>query len=292
MSLALKSQGIPRARADAIVALYKERRRKLKRINRNRAAVKKARAEFAAIIRGLFETESPKIAAQISALIRRTTKDDVDPVDRILPELDFDGWVTLVIDGEKILVHIVVDGSGQAFSQVGADLTPEITDQVNEAATAWAKERAASMVGMRYEADGTLVANPNAEWAITESTRDLLRTQVADAIEKGLSTDEIAAVLADSYAFSDARAETIARTEIASADIQGSLIGWKKSGVVEGKEWLLGSEHNGEDECDEAADMGVVALDDDWGGIGDPPAHPNCECDISPVLMAEGEEEG
>jgi hypothetical protein len=242
-------------------------------------------------VKKLFKSERPKIAAQIVRLIARTTKADDDQIEKILGDLDFDGWVTLVIDGEKILVHIVVDGSGQAFSQIGEELTPELTDQVNEAAVAWARDRAAAMVGMKYEADGLLVENPNAEWAITESTRDLLRADVADAVEKGLSTDELAAQLTEAYAFSDARAETIARTEIANADIQGALIAYKESGVVEGKEVILGSEHDEPDECDEAADMGVVPLEDDFGGLGDPPYHPKCVCDISPVLMAEGGEE-
>jgi Phage Mu protein F like protein len=292
---ALAEEGVPSKRIDQIIARYgalaKKRRRKLELINRNRSSVKKARAGLAKQIKALFERESPKIAAQISHFIRRTAKAEDDRIDKILGDLDFDGWVTLVIDGEKILVHIVVDGSGQAFSQVGEQLTPELTDQVNEAAVAWARDRAAAMVGMRYEADGSLVVNPNAEWAITEATRDLLRADVTDAIENGLSTDDLATKLAESYAFSDDRAEMIARTEIANADIQGSLIGWKESGVVEGKELLLSSEHTEPDECDEAADMGVVDLEDDFGGLGDPPYHPNCECDISPVLMAEGEEE-
>jgi hypothetical protein len=290
----LLTEGIGRVRARQMaerIELIKRKRRpkKLKPINRNRTAVRAARSSFAKAVKNVFDKQRPKLAAQISELIRRYTKAEGDPVDRILPELDFDGWVTLIIDGEKILVHIVVDGSGQAFSQVDAQLTPALTDQVNEAAAEWARERAAEMVGMRYAADGSLVENPGAEWVITESTRDLLRTDVADAIEQGLSTDELAERLASSYAFSADRAETIARTEIANADIQGSLIGWAQSGVVEGKEVLLSDSHDEPDECDEAADMGVVPLEDDFGGLGDPPYHPKCECDISPVLAEEGD---
>ena len=210
----------------------------------------------------------------------------------ILGEIEFDGWVTLIVDSEKILVHIMVDGSGQAFAQLGEDASPRMMDQVNEAAAQWAKDRAAEMVGMKYAADGSLIENPNAEWAITSSTRDLLRADITAAIEEGLSTDELANRLTESYAFSDKRAETIARTEIASADVQGSLIAYKASGVVSGKEWVLSDSHDVPDECDEADDMGVVDLDSDFGGIGDPPAHPACECDVLPVLAEEGEAEG
>jgi hypothetical protein len=69
----------------------------------------------------------------------------------------------------------------------------------------------------------------------------------------------------DSYAFSDARAETIGRTEIAHAVEAGNLAGWKRSGVVRRVRWLLGSEHGEEhdrDECDENAEAGAI---DAWG---------------------------
>lgn len=288
MELALKAHGVPPRRLAEIVSLYKRRSAKMKPINRNRAAVSQARARFASIIRGLFETERPKIAAQIASLIVRTAKDDSDRVQAILNELDFDGWVTLVIDGEKILVHIVVDGADLGVEQIGRKkLAPGITDQVNQAAADWARERSAELVGMKYAPDGSLIENPNAEWAITDSTRDLLRSDVADAIENGLSTAELSDKLAESYAFSDARAEMIARTEVAMADIQGSLIAYKASGLVVGKRWLLSDGHDAEDECDDGAAAGVVGLDDDFNGVGDPPVHPHCACDVLPVLAGE-----
>jgi hypothetical protein len=293
----LVAEGVPTHRASQLlgriqaIAKKQRRRKKLKPINRNRSAVKTARAEFAKRVRHLFDTERPKVAAQIVKLIQRTTKSDDDQIELIMGEIDLEGWVTLVIDGESILVHITVDGSGEAVTQIGGKLSPAMLEQVNEAAASWAHERAAELVGMRYEADGSLVVNPNAEWAITDSTRDLLREDIARAIEEGLSTDELADLLAEGYAFSADRADAIARTEIAMADIQGSLLAYAQSGMVEGKEVILGSEHGDPDECDDAADMGVVALEDDFGGLGDPPYHPNCECDVLPVLAEEGDEE-
>lgn len=292
MQLALTEEGVPSALARKMVEAYaliakRRRRKKLKPINRNRSTVKHARSVLAKQIKATFDTQRPKIAAQVMQLVRRTGKADDDRLDSIMGELDFDGWVTLVIDGEQILVHIIVDGSGEAIDQVGKKVTPAMLEQLNEAAVEWARDRAAELVGMRYEADGSLAANPNAESAITESTRELLRADVRAAIEEGLSSQEFADRLEASYAFSEDRAEMIARTEIANADIQGSLIGYRESGVVEGKEVVLSSEHGDPDECDEAADMGVVPLEDDFGGLGDPPYHPNCECDVLPVLAEE-----
>jgi hypothetical protein len=291
---ALLEDGVPAPRAEKIVDRYREltkkkKRRKIEPINRDRMVVKAARADLAKQLEHLFKRERPKVAAQISQLINRTAKSDDDRVEMILGELDFDGWVTIVVDGEKILVHVTVDGSGEAIAQIGKKLTPILTDQVNEAAVEWARERAAEMVGMRINVDGELVPNPNAEWAITDSTRELLRGDVASAIEEGLSPADLADRLAASYAFSDDRAMTIARTEIANADVQGSLIAYRESGVVSGKELVLSDAHDDPDECDDAAAMGVVPIDDDFGGLGDPPYHPKCECDVLPVLAEEDE---
>lgn len=241
----------------------------------------------------------PIVARALTAAVDAATKlaktetddgpDAVDPeeVARILASLGLD-WSSLAADVQSELQAIAADGGTEALAQlvaVGVSEDAVSVDQVNAAAVVYARDRSAELVGMRVAADGTLVENPNAEWAITDSTRSMLNTDVVSAIEEGWSTDELAGVLADSYAFSDDRAETIARTEIATADVQGNLAIYEASGVVEGKEWLLGSEHDDADECDEAAAMGVQPFDSDWGGIGDPPAHPKCVCDIAPVVM-------
>jgi hypothetical protein len=236
--------------------------------------------------------QAPKLAAQITQARARLGKGaeraaEDDDVDAILAALDLSNWGTLARDVEPLLVRIAQDGITVAFKQIGYTPSREITDQVNAQALAWAKERAAELVGKRVLADGTLGDNPNARWAITDSTREQLRAAVADAIEEGTSTADLAAALEESYAFSEDRAETIARTELARADVEGNLTAYRDSGVVEGKEWILGSEHGDADECDEAAAMGVVPIDDDFGGIGDPPAHPNCACDVLPVLATD-----
>ena len=111
----------------------------------------------------------------------------------------------------------------------------------------------------------------------------MLRADVADAIEEGLSNDDLADQLAENYAFSDDRAETIARTETAFADVAGNLEAYKASGQVDGKRWLAAP-----DCCDDCQELDgeVVGLDEEFpndGGDG-PPAHPNCRCDLLPVL--------
>jgi hypothetical protein len=71
--------------------------------------------------------------------------------------------------------------------------------------------------------------------AITETTRTMLRADVAQAITEGWSVDEFADQLSESYAFSSDRAGRIAHFEMAQADVEGNLTAYRDSGVVSGK---------------------------------------------------------
>lgn len=197
------------------------------------------------------------------------------------------GNVRVVIDEvEPLLEAIGRDAGMSALAQVGMADDASMLQLVNEFAVEYAQDRAAEMVGMAYNDAGNLVDNPNAEWTIDEATRDLLRVDVVEAMREGLSNDDLADRISDSYAFSDERAETVARTETAFADVQGNLNAYAESGQVESKMWITGAEC-----CDECHDLDgvVVALDEDFpddGGDG-PPLHPNCRCDISPILSED-----
>lgn len=199
--------------------------------------------------------------------------------------IDAGDLALLVDDAQELLEEITAAGGADALAQIGFTADESITNQLNEYALDYAKDRSAEMVGKRL-VDGELVDNPDAQWVIDESTRDMLRADIAAAIESGQSNDDLASELSENYAFSDERAETIARTETAKADVAGNLNAYQESGQVEAKRWLAAP-----DCCDEcqALDGETVDLDEDFpddGGDG-PPLHPNCRCDVLPVLTEE-----
>lgn len=220
------------------------------------------------------------------------SQDEHDALEQIIAGVDFTGWSILVGEVDAILAAIVEDGSYAALAAVGIETRAAegAAGVVNDFARAYARDRSAELVGMRYDALGRLVENTNAEWAIDESTRDFLRSSVADAIEGGWSNDKLAAAISDSYGFSDERAMTIARTETQMAANAGALNGYKASGVVERKQWVTAEDDLVEEDCLEnaaagAAGDGVLALDDEYpSGDEAPPAHPNCRCVIVPVV--------
>ncbi len=117
---------------------------------------------------------------------------------------------------------------------------------------------------------------------------DLYPTQVADPLEA-----LIAEKLADRQPgatpapANDPIADLIARTEIANANSQSSLEGYKgarEDGVDVKKEWLLGPDPC--PICEENAAAGPIDLDDEFpSGDDAPTAHPNCECALMPVVI-------
>jgi len=204
------------------------------------------------------------------------------------------GLAVLIGDLEPELLEMALNGSNASLVQVGigTEVRAEVLNVVNQDALAYARERAAEMVGMRREATGVLVQNPRAAWRIDEGTRDLLRGDITTAIAEGWSNERLASALAESYAFSNERATVIARTETNIASNAGALSGYKASGVVDGKQWLTAEDDRVSEECMANGDAGpngdgvLFDLDAPYpSGDTMPPTHPNCRCAIVPFIQ-------
>ena len=213
-------------------------------------------------------------------------------VEEIKKQLDTTaGIVTLYGDVNEVLSAIASDGAIEALAQIGMNDAPDVTlELVNKAAVSWASERAAEMVGMK-EVSGELVPNPNAAWVITDQQRTDTADLVVQAMEEGWSNDELAAQLGDAASFDPDRAEMIARTETAMADVQGNMAAYRASSVVTGKEWILGDDAC--EDCVANSEVGSIGLADLFpSGDDGPPAHPNCRCDLLPTLIEDGATDG
>jgi SPP1 gp7 family putative phage head morphogenesis protein len=267
-----------------------------------RPVVVKARIKLRRTIRAFFKKHAPRVAEEIARYaglhhnkegLAKSDDDDAAEEARRKAESAVDHvdipWEDLPDDVQQYLATVAVAGGQLAADRLDVELPDTFGDGMRERAEAWARDRSAEMVGMRRQGD-FLVENPNAEWRIDDSTRDLLRSYTADAIEAGDSTDDFADRISNSFAFSDERAEMIARTEIAKADSQGSLIGWGESGVVSGKSWLTAEDDKVSDECMANEEAGIVPLDFDYGdGVDAPPEHPNCRCVLLPETISDEE---
>ncbi len=253
-------------------------------INRERAAVVKAQSSLSSALSGIFKKQAAKVAKQLSAVGKADKADDP------LSDINWTEWQGPLNDSlATYITSTAKSGANEAYMQLAID-DPTAFDLANESAIDWSKTRAAELVGMKVDDSGDLVPNPKAEYSILDSTREMIRGDVTEALESGATTDELAAKLADSYAFSDTRAEMIARTEIAKADVQGSMILYRESGVVESKQWIVGDGCC--DDC-QAMDRQVVGIDEEFSdGSDGPPAHPQCRCDVIPIVAVQQTEEG
>ncbi len=204
--------------------------------------------------------------------------------DEALDKVDFTDWGDLAKPVEDELVRVAVAGGRDALKQLDL-FSDETKDLMTEHATSWAKARSAEMVGMKLDADGKLVPNPDAKWQITQGTRELIRGTVTDAVRGGWSNERLAAALKDGAGFSKERAMNIARTESGFADTAGNIAGWKASEVVEGKQW-----HAAPGCCDLCRDLDgeIVGLDETFSnGSNGAPAHPKCRCANTAVLKTK-----
>jgi hypothetical protein len=183
----------------------------------------------------------------------------------------------VLADYRSQVVAIFSRAGVEGYEAVLGDETPvDITSQLDDKALEWAEQRSAELV---VDVDDT--------------TRNLLRGEISDAIENGWSPDELRNAIMGNQGFSDSRAMTIARTEMADAHIQGNLAGWGASGVVVGKRSVMSDLHDEPDVCNECADEGVIPLDQPFASGDDgPPYHPNCECDLIPVTGDDQETAG
>lgn len=208
------------------------------------------------------------------ARIHKASDDDA-VLNQTMNELAGD-WERVANAATPELQAAALAGANAGVIQLGIT-SDDMIARTNDVASTWAKDRAAELVGMHRLSDGRLVENPDAHWAITETTRADLRGVVRDlfSVEDGQVTlRDVEDRIERAGIFSDTRATMIARTEISRAQVQGNVATWKESGQVETVRWQLSGDHDHDDECDENAAGSPYKLDE----IPDFPAHPNCEC--------------
>jgi hypothetical protein len=248
-----------------------------------------------------------KMLAAIKETFGDVTDDNVDEIVKDYMEattaeefielagaFDLSAFDKLATTLDKYLQAVAQEAAVKAVKNLAIDESG-IMDVANTKAADYAKDRAAELVGRRWAGD-KLVDNPDPRWAITDGTREGLRELVEQAYQEGWTPPTLKQKILGDYTFSDSRAETIARTEMAMASTNGTVSGWRASGVVKGKQSLLSADHDDDwdCECSANADQGVIDIDEDFqDGSDAPPFHPRCWCTLVASLTGpdEGEEE-
>jgi hypothetical protein len=116
---------------------------------------------------------------------------------------------------------------------------------------------------------------------VNRTTLDRIGTILARALAKGETPASVREELENLLDDSD-RALTIAQTEMSSAVSVASRELYEESGA-ELVEWIVADPC---DLCQENADVSPIGIGDTFpSGDTEPPAHPNCVCDIAPYVV-------
>lgn len=169
---------------------------------------------------------------------------------QILSEYQSESWASEATQLlQDFLVQIYTDAHDKAIGQMGVGF--EVNPTFHLQAEMYAKERTASLVTR-----------------LDQSTRKMLKATLRNAMQAGDTPQEIERTLQKNYAFSDSRAETIARTETAFA--------WNHAGIktYEGAGAKAVKVYDGDYDADCAEADGQV-----WSfqyAIGHRLEHPQC----------------
>ena len=109
-----------------------------------------------------------------------------------------------------------------------------------------------------------------------------------EGVEQGKGTEDIAASIEE---FVDTQAKTralrIARSEVISGYAEGSMAGYRQSGVVQSKQWLTAGDDGVDPECALNEEQRAILLEASFAsGHYAPITHPNCRCVLQPVTDA------
>ena len=173
---------------------------------------------------------------------------------------------------EWMLSDVASDRAQDELLSLGISQKSDFFDHANQRAASYAEERAADLVTL-----------------IDDSTRNMLRQKIASGLSSGAMREDIIDDIMDSEIFSEARATLIADTEVAMANGQGALAGYKEAkaaGVRLKKIWVCDSDPC--PICEENQDAGEIEVEDDFPSGDDAEvAHPGCLCHTESVVEDE-----
>ena len=255
----------------------------------DRPLVRRAQARVRKSVAAVLRKVGDDVGAQVEQHLKRLGKADDSNVGPDLAAL-ISGQVGLGgfddLDITDDLFTVSADSATAGLAQVGATSTDQLTNQVNAKAVSYAQRRGAELVSLQGRDN------------IVAPTREMIRQTIAKGLADNLGADAIAEQVQESTAFSADRADLIAQTEIATANSQGAMDGYREAaglGITLRKAWQTSNDAGCCDDCQGNEDQGEIDLEDDFqSGDDTAPAHPNCRCVVVPIVMedADGEDSG
>lgn len=169
-------------------------------------------------------------------------------------------------------------GAYQVAANAGAPLDA-VLKAAEEAAVKAAEARAAEMVGLKVGADGALVEDSGARWAISSTSNDDVLSAIRQGLREGWTSDQLEAVIQASTVFSEDHAELIGDNEIVGQQSLGHLQAWWASGKIKSYHWQTMDDGGCCEICIGFQELGSVKAGYVFAPyIYAPGAHPWCRC--------------
>lgn len=231
----------------------------MKMIPRRRALIQSAEKEIARIVGGALDIQKEALVQHVSKIAK---------ADSGVPASVFAFTDEEMARIFRVFEKVYLDGAERAAKQL-LDFKPGVMEyaieEFRDRAADWAAANGAKLIS-----------------GISNTTRTFVNNQISQGIRNGDSVGQVADRLKSAYTFSQSRAQTIANTETARADVEGNMGSYREADVQK-KRWILGA--GACEICEANAAQGAINFDDDFqSGDSAPPSHPNCRCDILPVL--------
>jgi len=231
-----------------------------------------------ATLKAFFFTQRHDVSKVIAPYLeaKKAAGDRPDPED-VLNQVDWSAWDQLQPKVQDQLLVVARDAVASVFATLGLEPSGGFFDLADKFALEYALTRSAELVGKKW-VNGVLVDNPDAKWAITETTREELRDLIGKAFAETWSPAELAKQIDASWMFSPGRAEMIAETETAMALTAATVHTGTEAGATT-KSVQMSNLHDVDDECDAAEQAGEVPVESPYpDGSIHVPLHPRCRC--------------
>jgi HK97 family phage portal protein len=245
--------------------------------------------------------------AQVLSVVKRlrnTTSPSEDVLKDIKEILDKNRWRTDIVEAlSPFISKNIVSGIDQGISDL-QKFDPRIPQTIRRAdLEKYAKTETVRLA--RHIGDSVTT---------TTSVRigDILKNGIADGKSNDVMASDVqdwALGKEDELDFTRQRAVTIARTESARAQSIAKSLAWESTNLVKGKKWLVAPDacpfceaaaasfENGQDISQPFFAKGeILTLGNgdelvlDYDNVQAPPLHPNCRCDMLPVVADDFEE--
>lgn len=217
------------------------------------------------------------VAKRLETALKRLGKaSSDDESDRIVSDLDL-SLLSGLSAVHPWIEDVASDRAQDELVTLGISTDTDFFDHANTRAADYAADRSAALVS-----------------DIDDSTRNMLRSKIAAGLASGAMRDDIIADIMDGDTFSEKRATLIADTEVAMANGQGALAGYKEAkaaGVKLKKIWVCDSDPC--PICEENQDAGEIEVEDEFpSGDDAETAHPGCLCHTESVVEDDDHGDG